>query len=131
MPCPCNLPLFQAGPKVIQWNFAKGKPPKYAPITVNLGDKLNFVWTADGTVKHDVVALGANAYKSCAIKEANIGRYTDPVTAASITVTPFGGVSYYTCTVPGHCLAGQKVQVTTKFKAVKGVSPRISFPRAL
>ncbi|CAI9100818.1 OLC1v1037996C3 [Oldenlandia corymbosa var. corymbosa] len=83
--------------------------------TFNAGDILVFNFP---TGAHDVVALTSKAaYDSCN------GTGVTPITAAPARITLTAGEKYYICTVPGHCLAGQKLSINVTGTASTSPAP--------
>uniref|UniRef100_M8AN90 Mavicyanin n=1 Tax=Aegilops tauschii TaxID=37682 RepID=M8AN90_AEGTA len=78
------------------------------------GDELQFQYS---TTVHNVVEVRKAGYDSCNSSNpiATFLTGNDVVPLAAI------GTRYFICGVPGHCVAGMKVQVNVKSKAVRTV----------
>ncbi|KAF6990863.1 hypothetical protein CFC21_008012 [Triticum aestivum] len=79
-----------------------------------IGDELQFQYS---TTVHNVVEVRKAGYDACNSSSpiATFLTGNDVVPLAAI------GTRYFICGVPGHCIAGMKVQVNVKSKAVRTV----------
>lgn len=75
----------------------------YAPINVNVGDSVTFVWTGN----HNVHKLSVD---NCATTNTNLITSISN-TAIPITASDAGRTFIFACGVGNHCESGQKVQV--------------------
>ncbi|XBJ18987.1 hypothetical protein VPH35_010035 [Triticum aestivum] len=79
-----------------------------------IGDELQFQYP---TTMHNVVEVRKAGYDAC--------NSSSPITTflTGNDVIPLAaiGTRYFICGVPGHCIAGMKVQVNVKSKAVRTV----------
>ena len=79
-----------------------------------MGQEVVFLYTA----AHDVYRLPSRAaYDACAISQGvRLGYANNGGGTASLPnrfAYPVDGLSWFACGVPGHCAAGQKLQVVT------------------
>nr|CAB3455431.1 unnamed protein product [Digitaria exilis] len=78
---------------------------KWASKTVfKLGDTLTFKYPAG----HDVTEVGKPEYDACSGAKP-IKTFSDGDTTVKL---PTAGKRYFICSVPGHCAAGMKLEVT-------------------
>lgn len=77
-------------------------------VNITAGDTLIFDYVR-GT--HTVfLAKTASAYANCDFSAGPVETIPDAV-PATYTVKPADVILYFTCTVPGHCVGGQKVKI--------------------
>uniref|UniRef100_A0ACD5WEG1 Uncharacterized protein n=1 Tax=Avena sativa TaxID=4498 RepID=A0ACD5WEG1_AVESA len=85
------------------WSFNTNSWP--AGKRFKAGDVLVFKYDATA---HDVVAVSAAGYKSCAKPAKGAKVYK----SGADRVTLARGTNYFICSIPGHCQAGMKIAVT-------------------
>ena len=119
--CAAALSKSVQGAEVeIDWVIPFGSP-ELPPVSARVGDTLKFSWT--GPIPHNVVI---NPTKTCDFNGAiSLGagspvRYT--LRAEDI------GEKYFVCTVPGHCLAGQRLSVSVGAALPAPVPPTLPPP---
>merc|ERR1712176_1330764 len=97
--------------KVQEVNWISGFSDPSARVTaVDAGTTLNFTWQRG---YHDVVIVPSKeAFESCDYSQGVSLGDESPI---SSTVTE---TTYFVCTVPGHCAAGQKLGATVSTSAV-------------
>merc|ERR1712032_734367 len=96
--------------KLQEINWISGfRDPSARVTAVDAGTTLNFSWPG----YHDVVIVPSKeAFDSCDFSE---GKSLGDESPISSTVTE---TTYFVCTVPGHCAAGQKLEATVSSTAV-------------
>ncbi|WVZ61444.1 hypothetical protein U9M48_011313 [Paspalum notatum var. saurae] len=85
------------------------------------GDTLSFQYGSS----HDVTEVTKAGYDACS-GASPVKSYTGGATTVKLT-TP--GKHYFICSVPGHCAAGMKVEVTVAAAATTAPAPAKSKPR--
>ncbi|CAM0151669.1 unnamed protein product [Urochloa decumbens] len=85
------------------------------------GDTMSFKYAAS----HDVTEVTKAGYDACS--GANpVKSYTGGATTVKLAAP---GKRYFICSVPGHCAAGMKLEVTVAAAAVTAPAPAKSKPR--
>ena len=82
---------------------------KTTPLTIKANsDKIKFAWK--GTLPHDVVQVSASKFAAC---DTTGGTTLAPLALrGNKIIGPLApGTYYYTCSVQGHCAAGQVLTV--------------------
>ena len=94
-------------PVMIQWGFPAAGVSSLPAVAAKLNQTLIFQYKGKF---HNVQKFPtAAAYAACNFTGAKLVGDTGPVSTKAIS-----GISYYGCSVPGHCAAGMKVMVTVK-----------------
>lgn len=110
-----------AAPNVtIQWGFPAPGTASLPAVAAKPNQTLIFNYAGNF---HNVQKFPtAAAYAACDFSGATMIGATGPVSTKAMS-----GISYYGCSMPGHCEAGMKVMVTVKpvtpVKPVKPVKP--------
>ncbi|CAN6222113.1 unnamed protein product [Urochloa humidicola] len=92
-----------------------------AKQAIKQGDTVSFKYSAS----HDVTEVGKADYDACS--GANpIKSYTGGATSIKLTAP---GKRYFICSIPGHCAAGMKLEVTVAAAAVTAPAPAKTKPR--
>ncbi|XP_062190250.1 uclacyanin 1-like [Phragmites australis] len=92
-----------------------------AKQTFKQGDTMSFKYASS----HDVTEVTKAGYDACS-GSSPIKSYTDGATTIQLT-SP--GKRYFICSIPGHCAAGMKLEVTVAAPAVTAPAPTKSKPR--
>ncbi|TVU40204.1 hypothetical protein EJB05_13655, partial [Eragrostis curvula] len=79
------------------------------------GDTVSFTYSTS----HDVTEVTEAGYKACSGSSA-VKSYTGGKTAVKLA-TP--GKHYFICSIPGHCAAGMKLEVTVAAAGVSAPAP--------
>ncbi|RCU61444.1 hypothetical protein SEVIR_2G000900v4 [Setaria viridis] len=85
------------------------------------GDTIAFKYAAS----HDVTEVTKSGYDACSGANA-VKSYTGGATTVKLAAP---GKRYFICSVPGHCAAGMKIEVTVAAAAVTAPAPAKSKPR--
>ena len=106
------LSLSNAKDIFINWVIPFGNP-ELPPVYANVGDTLVFQW--DGPIPHNVAL---NTGKNCDFTNAISLSGVSPV---GYFVSPADvGEKVFVCTIPGHCLAGQRMVVSVTVPPTPG-----------
>ncbi|XBJ18994.1 hypothetical protein VPH35_010042 [Triticum aestivum] len=102
------------------WDLQTNYSQWVSRIRFTTGDELKFQYSAAfeySTTVHNVVEVRKAGYDACNSSSPIVMFLTgnDIVPLAAI------GTRYFICGVPGHCIAGMKVQVNVKSKAVRTI----------
>ncbi|KAE8800306.1 Mavicyanin [Hordeum vulgare] len=95
------------------WDLQTNYSQWASRIRFTTGDELQFLYPA--TV-HNVVEVSKAGYDTC-----NGSRPITTFPTGDVVPLAATGTRYFICGVPGHCIAGMKVQVDVKSKVVRTV----------
>ncbi|TVU43428.1 hypothetical protein EJB05_09901, partial [Eragrostis curvula] len=99
------------------WDLQTNLTAWASSVEFHSGDQLVF---KDSAASHDVVEVTRSSYNSCSaaspISKFQTGN--DTVQLGGV------GIRYFICSVPGHCVAGMKLEVRTSQRKSSCNSPR-------